>query len=249
MKKTTLLVALIPIGIAVSFAAPGGVTDASAVRAEREARREVEWKVPEIFQALGVRQGSRVADIGSGEGFLTLRLASAVGPEGKVFAVDIDDRALGELRKRIEETGSTNIEVVRGGEADPLLAPASLDGAVILRAYHEFPRYREMLAAIRVALRPGGRLVIVDVEPAGADAGQSRERQFSQHVLAHGIAQAEVIEAGFRVILSLPSFVRLNDRETVWLVGATASAKPLPSRDREGAVSSPCGAPRKTNPT
>jgi precorrin-6B methylase 2 len=238
MKKTSLILALVGIVMAVSFAVPGAgwagvpgtAADAGTMRAAREARRAAEWKVPEIFRALGVRHGSRVADIGCGEGFLTLRLASVVGPEGKVFAVDVDAHALGELRKRIEESGATNIEVVRSGEADPRLVPASLDGAVVLRAYHEFSRYRDMLAGIRTALRPGGRFVIVDVEPAGTDTGGSRERQFSRHVLAYSIAEADVVEAGFRVILSLPSFARLSNGETVWLLAAERplAGPPLP---------------------
>ena len=240
MKKVGRILPLIRIGMAFSLAVPGigwaqvsgAGTDADAVRAAREARREVEWKVPEIFQALGVRSGSRIADIGSGEGFLTLRLASAVGPEGKVFAVDIDDQALGKLRKRLEGTGTKNVEVVRGSEADPLLPAASLDGAVILRAYHEFSRFREMLAGIRTALRPGGRLVILDVAPAGTDAGWNREQQFSRHVLACSIAESEVVEAGFRVVLSRLSFARLNDRETAWLV---AAERPVCRRRARGA--------------
>lgn len=224
MRKADLIFPFLRIVIAASLADAGiawaRLPDGDAARAAREASREVKWKVPEIFQALGVQHGSRIADIGSGDGFLTTRLASAVGPEGKVFAVDIDDRALGELRKRIDHTGTKNVEIIRGRDADPLLAPASVDGAVVLRAYHEFSRYKEMLANIRDALRPGGRLVIIDIEPAGPDGGRTREWQFAQHVLACRIVEKELAEAGFRVVLSLPSFARVADRETAWLIAA-----------------------------
>jgi ubiquinone/menaquinone biosynthesis C-methylase UbiE len=184
----------------------------------REAGREAKWKVPAIFEALGVRAGARIADIGCGDGFLTVRLAPAVGAKGKVFAVDIDDRALGDLRSRLEASGTKNVEVVRGREADPLLPEASLDGAVVLRAYHEFSQHREMLANIRGALRPGGRLVIADVQPAAE--GRSRESQVASHVLSHTLVEQDFVEAGFRVVRSIPSFARVNDRENVWLIVA-----------------------------
>ncbi len=212
--------------LAASCAAWAPGTDSDGVRADREARRATEWKVKEIFKALGVQSGRNIADVGSGDGFLTVRLAPAVGPAGRIFAVDIDDGALRELKKRLKETGTTNVEVVRGGESDPHLAPASLDGVVILRAYHEFSHYREMLAAIRAALRPGGRLVVLDVEPASSD-DRDRDRQFARHVLSHAIVEGELTEAGFHVTTSLPSFASLNGGETAWLI---AAERPLPSQ-------------------
>jgi ubiquinone/menaquinone biosynthesis C-methylase UbiE len=214
MRKLSLL----RIGAAAAIAA---TILAAESRESREARRATEWKVPEIFQALAVHGGSRIADIGAGDGFLALRLAPAVGPQGRVFAVDIDEQALERLRTRLAAAGAENVEVVKSTETDPLLAPASLDGAVVLRAYHEFTRYREMLAHIRAALKPGGRLVILDVEPAASDAG--RERQFAQHVLARTLAEGDLKEAGFWILRSSPSFARLNNGETVWLIAATAA--------------------------
>jgi precorrin-6B methylase 2 len=217
--KAALVFPLVRIAVAVSLVNVA-VAGARAARDARESTRDVEWKVPEIFDALGVRDGGSIADIGSGDGFLTIPLASAVGPAGKIFAVDIDDAALGRLKKRIEETGTKNVEIIRGTEADPLLGPASLDGAVILRAYHEFSRHREMLLRIQAALRPGGRLVVADVAPATRDSETSRKSQVSRHVLAHSIAANDLVEAGFRLVLSLPSFARLDNGETVWLIAA-----------------------------
>jgi len=191
-----------------------------AARDARETGRAAKWKVPEIIEALGLREGHRIADIGSGDGFLTFRLASAVGPGGRILAVDIDDRALDRLKRRVEEAGAKNVEIVRSTETDPHLEPASLDGAVILRAYHEFSRHREMLSRIRAALRPGGRLVIADVGPGERNGGSSRESQVSRHVLAHSIAAGDLEESGFRLVLSMPSFARVDDGETVWLIAA-----------------------------
>ncbi len=206
--------------VAATLAAAAGFTYAAAgaIRSARDRDREVKWKVSEILDVVGAQRGSRIADIGCGEGFLTFRLASSVGPEGHVFAVDIDDSALGKLKHRVEEASAKNVEIVRGKEADPLLAPDSLDGAIVLRAYHEFSRHQEMLEKIRAALRPGGRIVIADVGPV--TDGRTRESQVAQHVLSHEIAEKELVEAGYHVIRSAPSFAQVSSTETVWLIAA-----------------------------
>ncbi len=228
--KAALIVLLLRIALPVSLVNTPALS-ADVARDAREATREVEWKVPEIFEALSLRGGHRIADIGSGDGFLTVRLASAVGPTGKIVAVDVDVRALDRLKERVKETHTTNVEIIRGTDADPLLAPTSLDGAVILRAYHEFSQHQEMLSKIRAALRPGGRLVIADVGTAD-DGDRSRESQVSRHVLSHRIAASDLVEAGFRLVFTSPLFAHLNNGETVWLIAAerpptVASAVPL----------------------
>jgi ubiquinone/menaquinone biosynthesis C-methylase UbiE len=233
MKNLRLVMMLSGMGLAIGLtqvvvwaAAP----EMDAARTAREAKRAEQWKVPEILRALGIQHGSRVADIGCGDGFLTFRLASAVGAEGRVSAVDIDDRALRSLRERVEDSGARNVEVIKGEEADPRLAPLSLDAAVILRAYHEFGSYREVLAAVRAALRPGGRLVIADLAPADAGLEGNRERQVSRHVLAPDIVEGDLVEAGFRIVLRVPKFAQVDGHEIVWLIAAegqgTAAAVP-----------------------
>ncbi len=230
--KAGLIAALVAASLANGVWSCGPAA-ADTARDARDAARETKWKVSGIFDALGVRPGSRIADIGCGDGLLTLRLAASVGPHGKVFAVDVDDKALGTLKLRLEGAFAKNVEIIRGEEDDPLLAEASLDGAVILRAYHEFSHYREMLAKIRAALRPGGRIVIADV---GASGNGARASQIARHVLSHRFAESELAEAGFRVVLSAPSFAQVNDAETVWLVAAErpelSSAR---ARERAGA--------------
>jgi SAM-dependent methyltransferase len=184
----------------------------------RDAKRAADWHVPEIFRALQVDRGGRIADIGCGDGFLTLRLASAVGESGRIFAVDIDAGALERLRRRVDREGARNVEIVRGEAADPHLAPAAIDGVVILRAYHEFSQHREMLAAIRAALRPGGRVVIADVAPRDPSLG--RESQVSLHVMAPRLVEQDLAEAGFHIAVSVPEFARLEHGETAWLIAA-----------------------------
>ncbi len=211
----------LPFGVGITFvlALVGGAAEAES-RQAREERRAVEWKVAEMFQALAVHPGARLADIGAGDGFLTLRLAPAVGPAGKVFAVDIDDHALGELGKRVRSLGLGNVSIVHGQAEDPLLATGSLDGAVVLRSYHEFTHYREMLAKIHAALRPGSRLVIADVGPSSWNRDSSRDSQCAAHVLASALVERELTEAGFRVLARTDPYAQLSHGETAWLVTA-----------------------------
>src|SRR5262245_50882968 len=129
----------LPRELAVSLALGVLVTTACArLRAQpaaarpQETAREARQKVPEIFAAMGVGPGAVVADVGAGDGFLTTRLAHAVGPAGRVFAVDVDARALGQLDARVQQEALTNVTVIQGEANDPHLGVASLDAAVIL---------------------------------------------------------------------------------------------------------------------
>ncbi len=195
-------------------------TETHAGRYSRESRREISWKVDEIFRAMALRPGSRVADIGAGEGFTSVRLSPEVGPDGKVYAVDIDDRVLGELRERSQKAGLSNMEVVRGKTSDPMLPPESLDAVLVLRSYHEFTYHREMLAKIRAALKPGGRLVVVDAEPGSDDHGRDREWQVRQHLMTLRVVEGELSQAGFRLVKTADPFATPAGRETLWLIGA-----------------------------
>ena len=146
-------------------------------RAAQERRREQWQNVDEIFAEMGVRAGASVADVGAGDGFFTSRLARSVGANGRVFAVDIDDAAIGRLRKRLLEDGIENVTIVKGTLDDPRLPEATLDAALIVNAYHEMEQHQSILAALRRALKPDGRLVIV--EPGTV----ARTRQARGHVL------------------------------------------------------------------
>ena len=93
--------------------------------------------MPDILRAMDVRPGSVVGDIGAGDGFFTTRLAAAVGPSGRVFAVDVADAQLDRLRQRLSEEPYRNITVVKGSVGNPGLPDGSLDAALIVNAYHE----------------------------------------------------------------------------------------------------------------
>lgn len=118
-------------------------------------------RVALIAKALSIGPGASVADVGAGAGDYAIRLAGLVGDAGRVYAVDIDPGALAKLRTRIERDGRSNVVVQEGAVDDPRLPEASLDAALIVHAYHEMTEHRAMLARLRAALKPGGRLAIV----------------------------------------------------------------------------------------
>ena len=182
-------------------------------------QRDSWQKVDEIFAALQVDEGDWIADVGAGSGFFSFRLSEWVGSSGKVIAQDIDAGVLTEVREAAQREGFANIETVVGAPDDPKLDGGSLDGVLIVNAYHEMREYEAMLAGIRRALKPGGRLVIVDMPPA--DESQSRRRQTQQHDIAIGIVAEDLVDAGFEVIRQVPDFID-QGRHRNWLLVAVA---------------------------
>lgn len=122
-------------------------------------------KPEEVMRVLALRPGERVADIGAGSGYFTLRMARAVGPAGRVRALDINDPLLELLRERVAAAGLANVEVTKVERDDPKLAPGGVDTILMVDTLHyiqDRPGYARKLAA---GLAPGGRVVIIDFLP------------------------------------------------------------------------------------
>jgi ubiquinone/menaquinone biosynthesis C-methylase UbiE len=126
------------------------------------AEREDEEAPARALQIIGIQSGSTVADIGAGSGYFTLRMARLVGPTGKVYANDIQQGMLDIIRKRLTEERITNVTLVLGETADPKLPPSSIDMALMVDVYHEVQEPQAMLRRIREALKPDGRLVLLE---------------------------------------------------------------------------------------
>jgi ubiquinone/menaquinone biosynthesis C-methylase UbiE len=120
--------------------------------------REGEELPDEVVRQMEVRPSDVVADIGAGSGYFTLRLARQV-PEGKVFAVDIQEAMLNFIQVRAAAEGLSNVVSHQGEIADTKLPAGSVDVVLMVDAYHEFSHPREMMESIVRALKPGGRLV------------------------------------------------------------------------------------------
>jgi SAM-dependent methyltransferase len=127
-------------------------------RSERDQEEE-----PDVaLNVLKIPKGAAVADIGAGSGYITVRLASRVGPTGRVFANDVQPQMLNMLSKRLADRKITNVTLVQGALDDPKLEPASVDLALMVDVYHEFSQPQAMLRHLRDALKPGGRLVLLE---------------------------------------------------------------------------------------
>jgi predicted methyltransferase len=163
--------------------------------------REVYDRRNEIVAATGAAPGMVVADVGAGTGLFTRLFAAKVAPGGKVIASDIAKPFVDAILRSAREQGLANVEGVVGTQTDPKLPSASVDVAFISDAYHHFEDPKAMLRAIRNALKPSGRLVIVDFERVPGVT--------SSWILSHVRAGkeaviAEVETAGFRYVGEQP---------------------------------------------
>ncbi|MGH9794640.1 MAG: methyltransferase domain-containing protein [Candidatus Acidiferrales bacterium] len=155
------------------------------------------WQRPaDVMNGLRIEAGSVVADIGAGDGYFSFHLARRAGLRGKVYAVDLDEKALAQLKERAGSLGLTNIEIVRSKPDDPSLPEGALDAALIVNAYHEFTAYDAMLQGIYRALRPGGLLGVLEWH---AEAGQPRKEYEERHELPGEILIADAVRNGFRI--------------------------------------------------
>lgn len=164
---------------------------------ERPEREDFQ-KPREVMAALGLKPGEKVADIGAGSGYFTLRFAKAVGPTGRVLALDIKQSMLDYLDQRLrrEEIGNVQLKLVQPD--DPLLAAASSDTIVLIDTLHYIKDRAAYAKKLRAALAPGGRVVIIDYKPKPWEErpwGPPPEQQISKESI-----DADFAQAGLKVV-------------------------------------------------
>src|SRR5579859_4397724 len=164
--------------------------------------REQEENPEAALDALGIRPGMVVADVGAGTGYMSLRLAKRVGPTGRVYGNDLQPEMLRRLRENAAKAGLANIETVQGDEADPKLPPGRMDLVLLVDVYHEFSEPRQMIDRIREALKPTGRLVLLEYRKEDPNVPIREE-----HKMTVGEVKAELEPQGLvlsKVIETLP---------------------------------------------
>jgi ubiquinone/menaquinone biosynthesis C-methylase UbiE len=154
--------------------------------------REEEEKPQALVDAIELKPTDVVADIGVGTGYFAFRLAPKV-PRGRVLGVDIQPEMLELLRKAAKEHGVTNVEPVLGETADPKLPAGAVDVVLMVDAYHEFDQPREMMEAVVRALKPGGRVVLVEYRAEDPDVPIK-----PLHKMTEAQAKLEMAAAGLR---------------------------------------------------
>jgi ubiquinone/menaquinone biosynthesis C-methylase UbiE len=152
-------------------------------------------EMPETaLNAIGIKPGMKVADIGAGVGYFTLRLAKRVSPDGVVYANDVQPEMLTLLKERIARTKTTNIRPVLGTEDDPKLPKDTMDLVLMVDVYHELSQPQEMLQHLRNCLKADGRLVMLEYRKEDPHIPIRPE-----HKMSVAEAKAEVEAEGFRL--------------------------------------------------
>jgi ubiquinone/menaquinone biosynthesis C-methylase UbiE len=141
---------------------PGKLFSPSKIPLLEDAGRDTWQKPEEILNALDIKKGQIIADIGAGSGYLTVKLSERVGMMGTIYAADIQQEMLDYINKRLAEKGIKNVTLVLGTMDDPKLPQNSLDIAILLSTYHEIAQPIDFMKKIKLALKPKGRLAILE---------------------------------------------------------------------------------------
>ena len=162
--------------------------------------RELEEKPKLLLDALRLKPGDVVADVGAGSGYHTFPIADRVGPTGTVYAVDIQPEMLALIDAKKQRRGTPQVKTVRGTETDPKLPAASCDLILLVDVYHEFNYPFEMAAALATALKPGGRLVFVEFRLEDARVPiktlhKMSERQVKLEMAPHPLAWKTTLDS------------------------------------------------------
>ncbi|MFD1303411.1 class I SAM-dependent methyltransferase [Methylobacterium marchantiae] len=202
MKRFSIVVTSLALALAAHAAeplAPPGTPASAFPKPDRpvaeiiaplwasEAERDKVDEVGQVARLMAIAPGETVADIGAGSGYYTMRLAERVGATGRIFAEDVTPAYLADLSARVGKAGLGTVTIVRGEPHDPRLPPASVDAAVLVHMYHEISQPYGLLHNLAAAMKPGGRVGIVD-----ADTLPSR------HGTPPALLRCELAAAGYR---------------------------------------------------
>lgn len=214
------------LGLNAGYSALNTLSRLDVVEAQRD-----QWQQPAaILQALAIRPGDVVADLGCGSGYFSLKLSTQAGKTGRVYAEDIRRLPLIFLWFRATEKGDRNIIVVHGDLADPHLPVNRINELLILNTYHELADSQAILAHVRQSLVAGGRLVVVDRAPNPSDENNAG---LAEHEISSDRVETELRQAGFDVAARRDHFIEKDpDNQSWWfIVARKPSVAQSPGKD------------------
>jgi ubiquinone/menaquinone biosynthesis C-methylase UbiE len=197
--RLSLVLSILVVGACTRDAAPGATRPDSAnpgindryQTADGRARAKATFegseragfqKPDDIARLVKLKAGDVVADVGAGTGYMTAVLSAAVGPTGHVYAEDITPGFLDEVRAKIAEAKLANVDVVLGTPTDTKLPAGCCDAILVLDTYHHFEWPEPMLASMKQALKPGGRMVIVEFHRRTNPLFEKGHIDYAQHI-------------------------------------------------------------------
>jgi ubiquinone/menaquinone biosynthesis C-methylase UbiE len=195
------------------------VSDLAGNEFGNEDQRDNRGEAEVVMDLAAIKEGTTVADIGAGEGYYTVRLADRVGLKGRVLAQDIDPGAIQRLGQRVERERLDNVSIKTGAPDDPKLPSNSFDRIFMVHMYHEVTEPYALLWRMRPALKPGGQVIVVDVD-----------RPTDRHGIPPTLLFCEFAAVGFRLV----EFVRRPE-----LNGYYAQFEAVGPRPEPGAIK-PC---------
>jgi precorrin-6B methylase 2 len=160
--------------------------------------RETEEQPQLVIDALEIKRGQTIADLGAGSGYYSFRIAPLVGPTGKVLAIDIEPRMLEAIAERARREHIGNITTIHGSAQDPNLAPRSVDLVFMVDVYHELEYPYEMMTKVRAALKPGGRVALIEYRAEDPEVlikplHKMSERQVRREMQAAGFRHVKTV--------------------------------------------------------
>jgi ubiquinone/menaquinone biosynthesis C-methylase UbiE len=196
MRVTSLRSALIVFVLAASVTAQG--------RDPRQYQQTLEnpervagLQVDRVVTTLAIKPGMRIADLGAGTGVFSLPFAKAVGPEGKVYAIDVDAALLAIVKEKAAGVSVANIETIVAGSTDPKV-PEPVDLLFICDTMHHLPNQAEYVKQFAKLLKPGGRVAVIDFKdgnwPAGHESFKITPAQVDEWMQAAGLTRAAAHE-------------------------------------------------------
>ena len=174
------------------------------------ARGNAGTEVARMTELFELKPGMTAGEIGAGKGKMTVAMARFLGPEGRVYSSDLNTERVADIKAAVADAGLANVDVLEGRAAETGFPPACCDAIFMSKVYHHFTDPVTMNRSFMESLRPGGRLAVIDFEPAGWQLWLGHPEGVPENREGHGIpinlVVSELEEAGFEIEQEIPDW-------------------------------------------